>query len=255
MRRETLGEKAWAGDRKPCAPRAAQRVAGIRESMLISHRRRGYRAHTLFLKKEEHLSWSPLTRGDRGGISPYLAAERPGPGGLGPSGAGSPSGRRWKQLERERREAERELGAASPAPRACGTPLLLSAWSREHPLLGEALQLGPAQEHLSGRASDPQCLAPWSQMGTQREEVMRPRPLSWTEGLWPLCSSSLAHTCCRFPCSKAALPPPSASPSTHCPRAGAHALPETGSMGGSGLPLLTCGSSIHTEKHRGAIGP
>lgn len=150
MRRETLGEKAWAGDRKPCAPWAAQRVAGTRESMLISHRRRGYRAHTLFLKKEEHLSWSPLTRGGRGGISSYLAAERPGPGGLGPSGAGSPSGRRWKQLERERREAGRELGAASPAPRACGTPLLLSAWSREHPLLGEALQLGPAQEHLTG---------------------------------------------------------------------------------------------------------
>lgn len=98
----------------------------------------------------QHLSWSPLTRGGRGGISPYLAAERPGPGGLGPSGAGSPSGRRWKQLERERREAGRELGAASPAPRACGTPLLLSAWSREHPLLGEALQLGLAQEHLTG---------------------------------------------------------------------------------------------------------
>lgn len=54
-----------------------------------------------------------------------------------------------------------------------------------------------------------------------------------------------------FPSSKVALPPPPISPSTHCPRAGAHALPETGSKGGSGLPLLTCGSSIHTEKHRG----
>ena len=48
---------------------------------------------------------------------------------------------------------------------------------------------------------------------------------------------------------------PQPPPDTHCLRAGAPVLPETGSRGDSGLPLLICDSSIHTEKHRGLLGP
>lgn len=57
MRRETLEEKAWAGDRETTAsslcPVGPQRVASIREAMLISHRRRGCRAPFLFPEREK----------------------------------------------------------------------------------------------------------------------------------------------------------------------------------------------------------
>ena len=73
--------------------------------------------------------------------------------------------------------------------------------------------------------------------------------LDWDLG--PLCSSSSAHTCCPFFGSGATLVPlPQPPPDTHYLRAGAHAPPETGSRGGSGQPLLTCDSWIHTERQR-----
>lgn len=80
---------------------------------------------------------------------------------------------------------------------------------------------------------------------------MCPRLLSWTKGLWPFCYSSSTHTCSPLSWFWGAfVPSPHPPPNTHCLRAGAPALPETGSRGGSALPLLIFDSSIHTEKHR-----
>lgn len=44
-----------------------------------------------------------------GRTGPYLAAGRPGPGSRGPSGAGSPSGRRGRRLWAERAQARKWL--------------------------------------------------------------------------------------------------------------------------------------------------
>lgn len=55
---------------------------------------------------------------------------------------------------------------------------------------------------------------------------------------------SPTHTHCPFPCSGPGLL------DTYCHQAGVHVLPETGSRGDLGLPLLTYDSWIRTERHR-----
>lgn len=150
----TLEEEAWAGDREtspsplPAGPRkGAQRPGG----------------HADFPSQEG--LWGPIsvprgegaacpvsstTReagGGRVAHRPYLAAGRLGLGSLGPSGAGSPSGRRWRQLEWR---TGRELGGGGPALQAC-TPHP-KCTELGAPPGGEPLQAGLC---LSGRVSDP----------------------------------------------------------------------------------------------------
>lgn len=94
------------------------------------------------------LSWLPLTReGLQESTSPYLAAGRPSLGNLGPSGAGSLSGRRWRQLGERTwwRESWVERDQLSPGG-SVSFPLFAPSVCSENPSRGgqvpRAAQLG-----------------------------------------------------------------------------------------------------------------
>lgn len=82
-----------------------------------------------------------------------------------------------------------------------------------------------------------------------------PKVLGWLRASGPFVLVPGPTPVAPLPGSGVVRPPPRMSPDTHCLPAGVRALPETGSRGGSGLPLRTCGSWIHTERHNGATGP
>ena len=167
-----------------------------------------------------------------GRTGPYLAAGRPGPGSRGPSGAGSPSGRRGRQLQAERAQAGRQL--SEPGPLLPSAAPRLHAWG--------------AGGTPSVRAGSPRMtrLVPLVMKGNPGtgSQAAQPDP---DPGLWAL--ALLAQTRCPAPRSREA---PQRPPRTHCLPAGARAPPETGSRGVSGPPLLTRGSWIHTERQRAA---
>lgn len=168
-----------------------------------------------------------------GRTGPYLAAGRPGPGSRGPSGAGSPSGRRGRRLWAERAQArkwlsEQVLFLQSAAPR----PSRAGSW-----------------EHPFSRGWQPQdnqvCSPRYEGKPGEGEPGCSARPGPWALGSAP-----------SSPRPTAPLPGPGRPPQpplrTHCLQAGAHAPPETGSRGASVPPLPTRGSWIHTERQRGA---
>lgn len=172
------------------------------------------------------LTWLLLAKGmEWGSMWPYLGAGRPGLDSLGPFGAGSPSGRRWRQLGKRRGWGR--LGGTTlsylPTPQSQGT--LQSRFTRE--------------DLPSLVKSTPLALNENSEVGSHV-----PKTLSRTQA--PASAIASTHTGCP-PFLILAGPDPS---DTYCHRAGALALPETGNRGDLGPPLLTCDSWIHTERHR-----
>lgn len=161
-----------------------------------------------------------------GRTGPYLAAGRPDPGSRGPSGAGSPSGRRG--------EAAAGRRGHRPGGHSASRLLPQSAAPRHHLVRAWApLQSG-------WQPQDDWVCSPSLLRKTRGGQGARLLSQTWALGLW-------------------ALLPPRPDP---LPRSGsgkppaALALtvfqlvlrsPGPGSRGASGPPLLTLGSWIHTE--------